>query len=150
MSSSASGLISPNPVSCAVVNASSLGDSSSKTSAWDCCPFFVRLRRLPQKNLSSHSPRWSASNMNGRSRVRIRMQLSASRSGASSTFGKEGLCRKAYKREVTARMRVSRFRKESSRIRRMSVGEKSEKTSSDDSGSSQNCGCQSDMQLERT
>lgn len=41
--------------------------------------------------------------------------------------------------EVTAKMRVSRFSKLLSLVRRMSAGENSEKTSSADSGSSQNC-----------
>ena len=40
---------------------------------------------------------------------------------------------------MTAKMRVSRFSKLLSLVRRMSAGENSEKTSSADSGSSQNC-----------
>lgn len=66
------------------------------------------------------------------------MQLRASRSGASSGSGKEGWLRRTMRREVTASMRVSRLARLLSRVRRMSAGEKSEKTSSVDSGSSQN------------
>jgi hypothetical protein len=44
--------------------------------------------------------------------------------------------------EATASMRVSKLPRELSLVRRMSAGEKSEKTSSAESGSSQNCGCQ--------
>jgi hypothetical protein len=66
------------------------------------------------------------------------MQLRASRSGASSGSGKEGWLRRTMRREVTARMSVSRLARLLSRVRRMSAGEKSEKTSSVDSGSSQN------------
>lgn len=43
------------------------------------------------------------------------------------------------RREVTARIKVSRFARLLSRVRRMSAGENNEKTSSVDSGSSQNC-----------
>ena len=46
--------------------------------------------------------------------------------------------RRTHRREVTARISVSRFSRLLSRVRRMSAGEKSEKTSSVDSGSSQN------------
>lgn len=46
---------------------------------------------------------------------------------------------RACNREVTARSRVSRFEMEASRVRRMSAPEKRLKTSSADSGSSQNC-----------
>ena len=42
------------------------------------------------------------------------------------------------RREVTARIRVSRFSRALSRVRRISAGAKRLKTSSDDSGSSQN------------
>lgn len=45
-----------------------------------------------------------------------------------------------HKREVTAKISVSRLPKDSSRMRRMSAGEKRENTSSADSGSSQNYG----------
>jgi len=45
------------------------------------------------------------------------------------------------RREVTARMSVSRLARLLSRVRRISAGEKSEKTSSVDSGSSQNWRC---------
>jgi hypothetical protein len=41
-------------------------------------------------------------------------------------------------RDVTAKIRVSRFSKALSRVRRMSAEEKRLKTSSEDSGSSQN------------
>lgn len=44
------------------------------------------------------------------------------------------------KREVTAKMSVSRFSMALSRVRRISAGEKRLKTSSEDSGSSQNYG----------
>jgi hypothetical protein len=66
------------------------------------------------------------------------MQFRASRSGASSGSGKEGWLRRTMRREVTARMSVSRLARSLSRVRRMSAGEKSEKTSSVDSGNSQN------------
>ena len=69
------------------------------------------------------------------------MQLRASRSGASSGSGKDGWLRRTQRREVTARMSVSKLARLLSRVRRMSAGEKSEKTSSVDSGSSQNCAC---------
>jgi hypothetical protein len=42
--------------------------------------------------------------------------------------------------ELTARTNVSKFPRELSRVRRISVGEKSVKMSSADSGSSQNLG----------
>ena len=66
------------------------------------------------------------------------MQLRASRSGASSGSGKEGWFLRAFRREVMARRRVSRFPMDESRVRRMSAPEKRLKTSSTDSGSSQN------------
>jgi hypothetical protein len=66
------------------------------------------------------------------------MQLRASRSGANSGSGKEGWWRRMKRREVMARMRVSRFSRALSRVRRMSEAEKRLKTSSEDSGSSQN------------
>lgn len=66
------------------------------------------------------------------------MQLRASRSGARSGSGKEGWLRRTQSREVTARISVSRLARLLSRVRRISAGEKSEKTSSADSGSSQN------------
>jgi hypothetical protein len=66
------------------------------------------------------------------------MQFKASRSGASSGSGKDGWLRRTHSREVTARISVSRLARLLSRVRRMSAGEKSEKTSSVDSGSSQN------------
>lgn len=43
------------------------------------------------------------------------------------------------RREVIASMRVSRFSRALSRVRRMSAGAKRLKTSSEDSGNSQNC-----------
>src|SRR5437016_715624 len=77
--------------------------------------------------------------MNGRTRVNTRIQLSASRPGASSASGKEGWFLRTFRREVIARMSVSRFSMEASRVRLISAGEKRLKTSSTDSGSSQNC-----------
>ena len=113
--------------------------SSNITSDRTSCPLRLRFRRAPQKNLSSHASKWSDSYMKGRSRVRTRMQFRASLSGASSGSGKEGWFRRMHNLEVTAKMRVSRFSKLLSLVRRMSAGENSEKTSSADSGSSQNC-----------
>lgn len=66
------------------------------------------------------------------------MQLRACFSGAASVSGNERWCRSAKRREVRARMRVSMFGRELSRARRTSIGEKRLKTSSVDSGSSQN------------
>jgi len=70
--------------------------------------------------------------------VRIRMQFKASLSGANSRSGKEGWCRNMNRRLVIASMSVSRFSSAVSRVLRMSAGEKRLKTSSVDSGSSQN------------
>ena len=78
--------------------------------------------------------------MNGKIRVRIRMQFNASLSGASSKSGKEGWCRRINRRLVIASMRVSRFSSAVSRVLRISLGEKRLNMSSVDSGSSQNCG----------
>ena len=66
------------------------------------------------------------------------MQLRACFSEAASASGKERWCRSAKRREVRARMRVSIFGRELSRARRTSIGENRLKTSSMDSGSSQN------------
>ena len=66
------------------------------------------------------------------------MQLRASLSGANSGSGKEGWFLRMIKRDVIARIKVSRFGKELSRMRRMSTGANRLKTSSVDSGSSQN------------
>jgi hypothetical protein len=74
----------------------------------------------------------------------MRMQFSASRSGANSWSGKEGWCRRMNSRLVTASIRVSRFSSDVSRVRRISAGEKRLKMSSVDSGSSQNCGVGAD------
>lgn len=135
--SSASGFAFSNSGSFSVGVCS--GSASSKmTSLRTSWPRRLRFRRAAQKNWSSHVSRWSASYRKGRSRVRTRMQLRASRSGASSGSGKEGWLRRTMRREVTARMSVSRLARLLSRVRRMSAGEKSEKTSSVDSGSSQN------------
>lgn len=66
------------------------------------------------------------------------MQFSASRSGASSGSGNEGWFFSMIRREVTASINVSRFENAVSRVRRMSAGVNRLKTSSVDSGSSQN------------
>lgn len=135
--SSASGLAFSNSGSFSVGGCS--GSASSKsTSVRTSWPRRLRLRRVAQKNWSSHVSRWSASYRKGSRRVRTRMQLRASRSGARSGSGNEGWLRRTMRREVTARMSVSRLARLMSRVRRMSAGEKSEKTSSVDSGSSQN------------
>lgn len=68
----------------------------------------------------------------------MRMQLSASRSGARSGSGKEGWFFRTIRREVTDNSSVSKFDKARSRVRRMSAGVNRLKTSSVDSGSSQN------------
>jgi hypothetical protein len=70
--------------------------------------------------------------------VRIRMQFSASLSGANSRSGKEGWCRNINRRLVTASMSVSKFSNAVSRVLLMSAGENRLNMSSDDSGSSQN------------
>jgi hypothetical protein len=115
------------------------GSASSKmTSLRTRWPRRLRFRLDAQKNWSSHCSRWSASYRKGSSRVSTLMQLRASRSGASSGSGKEGWLRSTMRREVTARISVSRLARLLSRVRRISAGEKSEKTSSVDSGSSQN------------
>jgi hypothetical protein len=77
--------------------------------------------------------------MYGRIRVRIRMQFSASLSGAKSGSGNDGWCLKMKSRLVMASIKVSRFSSAVSRVLRISMGEKRLKTSSADSGSSQNC-----------
>ena len=66
------------------------------------------------------------------------MQLRAYFSGAASGSGNDRWCRSVKRRDVRARMRVSMFSRELSRARRTSTGEKRLKTSSVDSGSSQN------------
>lgn len=66
------------------------------------------------------------------------MQFSASLAGASSGSGNDGWCRSATRREQIASNNVSKFDKEPSRVRRMSAGENRLKTSSTDSGNSQN------------
>ena len=66
------------------------------------------------------------------------MQLSASLSGARSGSGKEGWFFKTIRREVMASNRVSKLGNALSRVRRMSAGVNRLKTSSVDSGSSQN------------
>ena len=71
-------------------------------------------------------------------RVRTLMQLRACFSGAASVSGNDRWCRSKERRDVRARMRVSMFGRELSRARRTSTGEKRLKTSSVDSGSSQN------------
>lgn len=70
--------------------------------------------------------------------MRTRIQFSASRSGANSRSGKEGWCRRMKSRLVIASIRVSRFSRAVSRVRRISAGEKRLNMSSVDSGSSQN------------
>lgn len=67
------------------------------------------------------------------------MQFSASLSGASSGSGKDGWLRRTHSLEVTASTRVSRLAGALSRVRRMSAEENRVKTSSADSGNSQNC-----------
>jgi hypothetical protein len=67
------------------------------------------------------------------------MQFNASLSGANSGSGNEGWFRNMKSRLVIASMRVSRFSRAVSRVRRISEGEKRLKISSVDSGSSQNC-----------
>jgi len=67
------------------------------------------------------------------------MQFNASLSGANSVSGNEGWCRSIKSRLVIASISVSRFSRAVSRVRRMSDAEKRVKTSSVDSGSSQNC-----------
>jgi hypothetical protein len=71
--------------------------------------------------------------------VSIRIQFNASLSGAKSGSGKLGWCRKIKSRLVMASIKVSRFSNAVSRVLRISFGEKRLKTSSVDSGSSQNC-----------
>lgn len=71
--------------------------------------------------------------------MRIRMQLRTSRSGARSGSGNEGWFFNTVSREVTASRSVWKLGKALSRVRRMSAGVKRLKTSSVDSGSSQNC-----------
>jgi hypothetical protein len=66
------------------------------------------------------------------------MQLSACFSGATWALGNDRCCRSVKSRVVRARIRVSILERELSRARRTSVGEKRLKTSSVDSGSSQN------------
>lgn len=72
-------------------------------------------------------------------RVRMRIQLRASLSGASSGSGNDGWFFNTTRREVIASISVSRFDSELSLVRRMSTGENKLKMSSVDSGSSQNC-----------
>lgn len=52
------------------------------------------------------------------------------------------------RRDVTASMRVSRFSRALSRVRRMSAEAKRLKTSSEDSGNSQNC-CQKPSSVQK-
>lgn len=66
------------------------------------------------------------------------MQFNASLSGANSGSGNEGWFFKTIKREQTAKRRVSILGSAVSLERRMSAGVKMLKTSSVDSGSSQN------------
>lgn len=66
------------------------------------------------------------------------MQLRASFSGAISGSGNDGWFLRMHSLDVMASMSVSRFSSALSLVRRMSVGEKRVKTSSADSGSSQN------------
>jgi len=66
------------------------------------------------------------------------MQLRASPSGAISGSGNDRWFRRMFNRDVSARIKVSRLGNEVSSVRRMSAGEKRLKTSSVDSGSSQN------------
>ena len=67
-----------------------------------------------------------------------RTQFKASRSGAISGSGKEGWCRRMKSRDVTARIKVSRFSSALSRALRMSAAVNRLKMSSEVSGSSQN------------
>lgn len=66
------------------------------------------------------------------------MQLRACFSGATSASGNDRWCRSVKRRDVRAKIRDSIFGRELSRARRTSTGEKRLKTSSVDSGSSQN------------
>ena len=66
------------------------------------------------------------------------MQFRACFSKAASVSGNDRWCLSVKRRDVRARMRVSMFGRELSRARRTSTGEKRLKTSSVDSGSSQN------------
>lgn len=66
------------------------------------------------------------------------MQLRACFSGATSGLGNDRCCRKVNRREVRASMRDSMLGRELSRALRTSIGENKLKTSSVDSGSSQN------------
>ena len=68
----------------------------------------------------------------------MRMQLSASLSGASSGSGNEGWFLRTIRREVIESSSVSKFDGAWSRVRRMSAGVNKLNTSSVDSGSSQN------------
>jgi hypothetical protein len=70
--------------------------------------------------------------------VRTRIQFRTCRSGATSGSGKEGWFLRLCNLEVTACSSVSRLDLEASRVRRMSAPEKRLKTSSADSGNSQN------------
>ena len=81
---------------------------------------------------------FSASYRKGNKRVRILMQFNASRAGAISESGNEGWFRRTTSLDVMASINVSRFANEVSRVRRISAEENKEKTSSADSGSSQN------------
>lgn len=66
------------------------------------------------------------------------MQFKACVSGESSGSGNEGWFLRTIKREQIASRSVSRLGKDESRTRRMSAGVNRLKTSSVDSGSSQN------------
>lgn len=68
----------------------------------------------------------------------MRMQLRASLSGASSGSGNEGWFFKTVRREVIDKSKVSKFDSALSRVRRISAGVNKLKTSSVDSGNSQN------------
>lgn len=134
---------SPSPSASASASASlspSPSPPPSKSTSFATADLRVRFLLAPQKNLSSHGSSASDSYTYGRMRVSTRMQLRASRSGASSGSGNDGWLRRMKSRDVTASMSVSRFSSALSRVRRTSAAEKRLKTSSGDSGSSQNCG----------
>lgn len=137
-SSSPKGWTVSNCSSISLSGASPGRASSKSTSAFLVVFCLVGLRLFSQKIFSRHDSRFSASYRKGSTLVSTRRQFSACLSGARSGYGKARRCRSSKSREVSLRRRVSMFARDLSRARRMSVGEKREKTSSTDSGSSQN------------
>lgn len=127
----------PSALSFSCSSSSSASAPSNRTSLLILALRLFFLLRA-QKNLSSQSSNSALSYTNGKTRVNTRIQFSASRSGAISGSGNEGWFFNTTRREHTARISVSRFASEVSRVRRISTGENREKTSSVDSGNSQN------------